>query len=146
MEEPRLIEGGIGVDDRGEVGFVNNFDFAGVKRFYTIRNHKQGFVRAWHAHRNAGKYVLVVSGSAIIGAVGIDNWERPDKNARVHRFIVSAHKPAVVWIPPGYANGAMSLASDTVIMYFATDTLDQTKNDDVRYDARYWDIWNVEER
>ncbi len=146
MEEPHLIEGGIGVDDRGEVGFVNNFDFSGVKRFYTVRNHQQGFVRAWHAHRNAGKYVLVVSGSAIIGAVNIDNWEHPDKDARVYRFVVSAHKPAVVYIPPGYANGAMSLASDTVLMYFATDTMEQTKNDDVRYDARYWDIWNVEER
>lgn len=146
MEEPRIIDGGIGVDDRGEVGFVNNFDFASVKRFYTVRNHQQGFVRAWHAHRNAGKYVLVVSGCAIIGAVKIDDWESPDKNAHVDRFVVSANKPAVVYIPPGYANGAMSLTSDTVLMYFATDTLTETKNDDVRYDARYWNIWSVEER
>ena len=37
--------------DRGEVGFVNDFDFEGVKRFYTLKNHPAGYVRAWHAHR-----------------------------------------------------------------------------------------------
>ena len=31
--------GDVAVDDRGEVGFVNDFDFAGVKRFYAVRNH-----------------------------------------------------------------------------------------------------------
>ena len=33
--------GDLAVDDRGEVGFVNDFDFAGVKRFYTVRNHQR---------------------------------------------------------------------------------------------------------
>ena len=41
MDEPKLIAGNIGIDDRGEVGFVNDFDFAGVKRFYTVRNHRR---------------------------------------------------------------------------------------------------------
>ena len=50
-EEPQLIAGGLAVDDRGAVGFVNEFDFAGVQRFYTVKNHRAGMVRAWHAHR-----------------------------------------------------------------------------------------------
>ncbi len=43
---PKILKGGVAVDDRGDVGFVNEFDFAGVKRFYTVANHRSGFVRA----------------------------------------------------------------------------------------------------
>lgn len=134
------------MDDRGETAFVNGFDFKDVKRFYAVGNHRAGFVRAWHAHKKAAKYVYVIQGTALIGAVAIDNWDAPSKEAKVYRYVLPAHKPAVLYIPPGYANGAMSLTDDAKIMYFATDTLEDTKKDDFRYPARYWDIWNVEER
>lgn len=71
---PRLIVGALAVDDRGEVGFVNEFHFEGVRRFYTVANHRQGFVRAWHAHRREAKYVFAVQGAALVGAVQIDDW------------------------------------------------------------------------
>ncbi|MBI2552369.1 dTDP-4-dehydrorhamnose 3,5-epimerase family protein [Candidatus Uhrbacteria bacterium] len=145
-EEPRIITGGLSVDDRGQTAFVNEFNFAGVKRFYLVENYAQGFVRAWHGHKQAGKYVLVINGAALIGAVRLDNFEAPSKEAKVHRFVLSANKPAVLYIPPGYANGAMTLTSDAKIMYFATDTLEETKTDDYRFEARYWDIWKAEER
>lgn len=145
-QEPHLIEGGLSVDDRGETAFVNGFDFKEVKRFYVVSNHCFGFIRAWHAHKRAAKYVYVAQGVALVGAVVIDNWDTPSKDAKVYRFVLSAHKPAVLYVPPGYANGAMTLTEDAKIIYFATDTLEETKDDDHRYDARYWDIWNVEER
>ena len=85
MKEPQLIEGGLAVDDRGELRFVNAFDFAGVKRFYTVSNHCQGFVRAWHAHKKEAKYALCVQGAVIVGAVPIDNWEQPDKSLKPKR-------------------------------------------------------------
>ena len=143
---PRLIEGGLAVDDRGAVGFVNDFDFAGVKRFYTVTNHKPGFVRAWHAHRHEAKYVTVLRGSAIVGVVKIDDWENPSKDSKVYRYVLSSHKPSVVYIPAGYANGFMSLTEDTLLIFFSTATIEESRGDDVRYDARYWDIWNVVER
>ncbi|KKU14140.1 MAG: hypothetical protein UX17_C0001G0014 [Parcubacteria group bacterium GW2011_GWC2_45_7] len=145
-EEPLLIEGGFGVDDRGEVAHVNGFNFVGVKRFYTISNHRPGFIRAWHAHKKEAKYVLVVSGAALVGAVKIDNFEAPDENVKVHRFVLSGKKPAVLFIPAGFANGAMTLTPGTKIIYFSTASLEETKGDDYRYDARYWDIWAIEER
>ncbi len=146
--EPTFLEGGgLGVDDRGEVGYVNGFTFQGVKRFYFLQNHRQGFIRAWHAHRREAKYVLVVAGVALVGAVPIvGDWVKPDRNAKVYRYTMSAKKPAVLYIPPGYANGAMSLSTDATVMYFSTATMEETKDDDVRYDARYWDAWSVEER
>lgn len=144
--EPVLLSGGLAVDDRGEVGFVNAFDFSGVRRFYTVRNHRSGFVRAWHAHRNEAKYVTAVSGAALVGAVRIDDWERPGKALPVTRHVLAAAQPKVLFIPAGYANGFMSLTDDTRLMFFSTRTLDESKNDDFRYDARHWDIWTVEER
>ena len=146
MDTPRIMQGALSVDDRGEVGFVNDFDFANVKRFYTVKNHKQGFVRAWHAHRREAKYVTVLEGVALIGAVAIDDWEKPSKQAEVSRFVLSAQKPAVLFIPAGYANGFMSLTKDARLIFFSTSTLAESQGDDVRYDARYWEIWQVMER
>lgn len=143
---PYIIEGGSVVDDRGEVGFVNGFHFEGVRRLYIASNHRAGFVRAWHAHRREAKYVIAVQGAAIVAAVAIDNWEQPSKNAHVHRYVISAQKLAVLYIPQGYANGFMSLTADTKLMFFSTLTLEDSQGDDVRYDARYWDAWQVVER
>jgi dTDP-4-dehydrorhamnose 3,5-epimerase-like enzyme len=146
IETPRIIEGGLAVDDRGQVQFVNDFNFKNVKRFYQVTNHRQGFVRAWHAHRYEAKYVYVVSGAAKIGAVPIDDWEKPSKDAEVYTRVLSARKPSILYIPPGYANGFMSLTPDASLIFFSTSTIEEAVKDDVRYDARYWDIWNVEER
>ena len=145
-DEVRLIEGNLAVDDRGAVGFVNDFDFSGVKRFYFSTNHQAGFIRAWHAHRYESKYITVLRGAAIIGAVKIDDWQNPSREAPISRFVLSAQKPAVLYIPAGHANGIMSLTKDTVVVFFSTATIDETRKDDIRYDARYWDIWQVAER
>jgi dTDP-4-dehydrorhamnose 3,5-epimerase len=40
----------------------------------------------------------------------------------------------------------MSLTDDTRLIFFSTSTLEESKGDDVRYDARHWDIWTIEER
>ena len=146
FSEPRLIDGNLSVDDRGKVSFVNGFDMTPVKRFYTVQNHKQGFIRAWHAHKKEGKYVTAVQGSAIIGAVKIDNWENPSKDSQIHRYVLSAKKPSVLFIPPGYANGFMTLSEDAILTFFSTSTLEESKGDDIRYEAYYWNPWIVVER
>jgi len=146
MSTPKLFEGGFAIDDRGGIGFVNDFDFSGVKRFYWVANHRSGFIRAWHAHRHEGKYVTVVKGSALIGAVQIDDWDNPSKEQKVHRYVLSEYKPSVVFIPAGYANGFMSLTEDAKLMFFSTSTLEDSQGDDVRYDAYYWNPWQVVER
>lgn len=144
--EPVVINGGLAVDDRGQVTFANDFNFADVKRFYMVSNHAQGFLRAWHAHKKEAKYVLVVKGAAVVGAVKIDDWDSPSKDLEVKRFVLSEKKPTVLYIPSGYANGFMSLTKDAQLMFFSTSTLEESLGDDIRYDSRYWDIWNVEER
>jgi len=143
MAEPRLIEGALAVDDRGALGFVNDFDLAGIRRFYIVRNHQVGFVRAWHGHRREKKYVTAVVGAAVVGAVKLDDWSSPRRDLPVQRYVLSAERPSVLYIPAGYANGFMTLTADTRLVFFSTATLEESRGDDVRFDARYWNPWDV---
>jgi dTDP-4-dehydrorhamnose 3,5-epimerase-like enzyme len=143
---PELLRGGLAVDDRGEVGFVNDFDFVDVKRFYTVSNHSTGFVRAWHGHRHEAKYVLAVSGSALVCSVEIDDWTAPSRDLAVERFVLSERSPSILRVPAGYVNGFMTLTPDAKLMFFSTSSLDESLGDDIRFPARYWDPWTVEER
>lgn len=144
--EPTIIEGGLAVDDRGSLTFANEFDFKGVKRFYMIANHQPNFVRAWHGHKKEAKYLMAVSGSFVIGAIKIDDWDKPSRALEVQRFILSALKPSILYIPAGYANGLMNLSQDGRLMVYSTSSLEESKGDDFRFDARHWDIWGVVER
>ena len=141
-----ILRGGVAVDDRGEVGFVNEFTFDGVKRFYTVANHCRGFVRAWHGHKAESKYVLAVSGAALVCCVEVDDWESPSRDLEVQRFVISERSPSVVHVPAGYVNGFMTLTPDAKLMFFSTSTLEESLGDDIRFPARYWNPWDIEER
>ena len=144
--KPELLRGDLAVDDRGEVAFVNQFGFDGVKRFYTVANHEPGFVRAWHGHRHEAKTVLVVAGAALVCCVEIDDWDSPSPDLDVTRFVLSERKPAVLQLPAGYVNGFMTLTPDAKLMFFSTTTLEESLGDDIRFPARFWNPWDVEER
>ena len=146
MDSPCLIPGDSAVDDRGKLTFVNGFDFTGIKRAYTVSNHRVGFVRGWHGHKIEAKYASVVTGASLFGIVVIDDWDEPSKSLEVARFVLSEDKPSALYIPPGHAHGFMNLTADTIVTFYSTSTLDDSLNDDYRYEARYWDCWSVEER
>lgn len=142
--EVKLLKGGVSVDDRGCLSFINDFNFEGVKRFYVVENHRAGFIRAWHGHQREGKYVCVVSGSAIIGAVPLPTVA--GEILAPYKFVLSAKSPAVLWIPPMHANGFKSLEENTKIIFFSTSTLEESKNDDMRFPYNQWNIWEEDFR
>lgn len=148
MKEPIIIEGGLVVDDRGQVSFVNNFDFKGIKRFYLVENFSTKTIRAFHGHLKEDKYVLVTSGSAIVNVIEMDNIEKPNKNNKIYRFILSSKKPLILFIPAGYTNGFRPLEEKTKIIFFSTSTLEESKEDDYRFPFDYWgkEIWKIENR
>jgi dTDP-4-dehydrorhamnose 3,5-epimerase len=139
MSLTKLINGGVSVDDRGSVRFVNDFNFNGVKRFYQVETHSKGFIRAWHGHKKEGKYVYVVNGSALVGIVNMETEE-------VNKFVLSSQTPKVLWIPPGYFNGFKSLEEGTKIIFFSTSTLEESLGDDIRMPHDKWDIWSEDYR
>ncbi len=148
MQKPEIINGGLAVDDRGQLTFANDFSFAGIKRFYMVENFSIDTIRAWHGHLKEEKYVFVSSGSAIISAVEMDDTKNPNKNNEVHRFVLSAKKPFILRIPAGYANGFRSLEEGTKIIFFSSSSLEDSKGDDYRFPADYWgkEVWEIENR
>jgi dTDP-4-dehydrorhamnose 3,5-epimerase len=149
MDKPKLIKGGLAVDDRGSLRFVNDFDFSGVKRFYQVENHSNKVIRAFHGHMHEEKYVYVVDGSALVLLVPLDKTENPSKDVEVQRFVLTASSPSILYIPAGYANGFKFLSKDSKVLFFSTKSLsDSEQNDDYRYNYDYWgkDIWEVENR
>jgi len=146
MTIPTLIKGGISIDDRGSVSFVNDFDFKSVKRFYAVKNFSKNTIRAFHGHLKEAKYVYIAKGSAIIAIVKMTSTNDPDKNGKVERLILSDKSPSILYIPAGYANGFKVLEEGTIILFFSTSTFDETKKDDYRFPYDYWgkNIWAVE--
>lgn len=140
---PKIIEGNIYIDDRGQVGFVNDFDFSKykIKRFYIVENHQNNFIRAWHGHKKENKYCMVVKGTVLFGAVEIDNWQNPSKDICINKFILSEKKSQILYIPHGYANGFMNLTTDAKVIIFSSSTIEESKNDDFRFEYNYWNIW-----
>lgn len=135
----KRLEGNVFADDRGFLRFVNDFNFENVKRFYQVENHKKGFIRAWHGHKKEGKYVYVAKGTALIGAVDMETES-------VSKFVLSSQKPSILYIPPGFANGFKNLEDDTIIMFFSTSTIEETKGDDIRFEWNKWNIWEDDYR
>ena len=135
MTEPTIISGGVAVDDRGSVRFVNDFDFKDVKRFYHVENHRSGFIRAWHGHLKESKYVYVVRGSIQLKLrklyCGVLD---PDiNNSDDYQFVLSSQSPKVLYIPAGYANGFKTLEKDTSVLFFSTITMEDAAGDDYRF-------------
>jgi dTDP-4-dehydrorhamnose 3,5-epimerase-like enzyme len=143
---PELIRGGSAVDDRGEIAFINELDLSEFRRCYIVSNHDVGFVRAWHGHRFERKAAFVVSGAAVVCAVEIDDWDSPSPDLHIHRYVLSERNPSALIIPAGFANGFMTLASDTRICFLSSSSLEDAAGDDIRFAARTWDPWSIEER
>lgn len=138
--KPHILEGGTFVDDRGVLKFVNQFDFYGVKRFYNVTNISSRMIRAWHGHEIEGKLFLVVSGTFLVGTVNMETEE-------LNKYILSDHgNPRMLWVPPGYANGFMNLTEKNNLMIFSTASMEETKNDDIRFPYDKWNIWEEDYR
>ena len=140
IKQPSQFERGFSEDHRGSVEFYNNIDLSYFKRFYMVSNPKEGTVRAWHGHKNEGKLIKVTEGNFLVGAVKIDNWDSPGKDLPVELFEINT-EAGLLYIPPGYANGAMNFAPESSILYFSTARLHDSIEDDYRFDSKFWDPW-----
>lgn len=141
-----ITDGGLAVDDRGQVSFINDFNVGGIKRFYLVENHQKGFVRAWHGHEKEAKYVFVTKG-AILLCTRLLEGDQLGEDEEIKRVVLSAAKPQLAYIAPGLFNGFKTLTNDTQVMFFSTRTLEESKDDDIRRPASEcgW-VWEIEER
>lgn len=140
MEKCKLLNGGIFVDDRGPLRFVNEFNFAGIKRFYQVENYERGFIRAWHGHNKEEKYVYVARGSARVATI-----DMKDESQR-EIYTLSDISPKVLFIPPGKYNGFQTIEDGTILIFFSTLTTEESKQDDIRKPYESFPIFNKEYR
>jgi dTDP-4-dehydrorhamnose 3,5-epimerase-like enzyme len=65
----------------------------------------------------------------------------------IDTFVLTERKPQMLIIPPGYANGWMSLTDDCLLLALSSSTFEESKGDDKRYpiDA-FGDVWEVKGR
>lgn len=149
-----IIEGKQFCDDRGYLGFINDLNLSKYKRFYTVQNHTNGFVRAWHGHKQESKAVICIQGAAKIAIVPLtpEPYQGTDTNLLKKwlldrpipdYYCVSGSSPKAIIIPKGYANAAQSLTNDCILMYFSDKALGESHEDDYRYAYNTWtrSIW-----
>jgi dTDP-4-dehydrorhamnose 3,5-epimerase-like enzyme len=140
MMQVKLIEGGLHVDERGTVCFVNGFDFKGVGRFYTIRAHMPGQPRGWIGHKLEHKWFTAFAGTVTVAVVVVDDWENPSLNLPVQRFTLSSIKPAILHVPPGHASANVMLSQDALLGVFSSGRIEDTEKDNWRYDMGLWAV------
>ena len=58
-------------------------------------------------------------------------------------FILSSTSPKFLYIPKGYANGLTNLSSNAKLIVFSDKLLEESLNDDYRFDYNFWDIWKI---
>ncbi|MFC1652362.1 WxcM-like domain-containing protein [Planctomycetota bacterium] len=141
--QPKLIEGGLHVDHRGIVAFVNDFDFAQVNRSYAISFHRARELRGWIGHRQEQRWFWAVKGTVQIAVVKPDRWDVPASNLSVVRFVLSATKPQVLHIPAENAIGIVNFNADAILMVFTSGRIENAKLDDYRFSVDTWPILDI---
>jgi len=142
MDQPKLIKGDIAIDDRGKLIFANDFDFKKVKRFYQVQNYAGTNIRGWHGHKKEAKFAYVIRGWAIFVLKNMDAVKELDK------FALSADKPEILYIPPGYYHAFQTRTPDTQIIFYSTASLKESADDDFRLEflVADYDLFNVKVR
>lgn len=134
----QLFKGGQFTDHRGTIRHVNEFDFTGVKRFYTIYHKDTETIRAWQGHKVESKYFYVIKGSFRVNWIKIDNWQNPSMNTIPKSIVLSEKESQLIKIERGYANGFKALEPDSIIMVFSDKSLEQSLADSYRWVADYF--------
>lgn len=142
MPEVTILKGNAFSDQRGTISFVNDFTFAGVRRFYHIAHADTRIVRAWQGHRVEQKYFFVPHGSFLLAWVRIDNWDEPSRDLNAAHIILTDDEPRVVIIPPGYANGLKALAPGSVLSVYSNLELADSEKDRWSFDQGLWLDWS----
>lgn len=143
--QPKIYQGNTHTDERGNIRFVNDFEFKDVKRFYQIENAEKDYVRAFHGHEREAKYVHVVTGSILIYAIYVENFQNPSKDSPINKFFLSETNPQVLYIPPHYANGFKTLEKHTKVIFYSTSLLKESEEDDYRIASNFWgdELWKI---
>jgi dTDP-4-dehydrorhamnose 3,5-epimerase len=138
----KAIKGGFHTDNRGTLRFVNDFDLKSVRRFYIIQHPDTSVIRAWQGHEIETKWFFPLKGSFVVAWVKIDDFDNPSDNLKAEYKILKANEPAVVYVPPGYANGLKALEPNSEIAVFSDLDVNESIKEKRRYPPEKWFDWS----
>lgn len=140
-KKPKILQGGIYTDERGELIYNNNFDLTDVKRMYIIRHTDINVVRAWQGHQQEHKYFKCIKGSFVVAWKKINDFSNPDDGIPAEYTKLKEDENVVLSVPCGYANGLKALIPDSEIMVFSDFHLGASLDDKIRFDKNLWLDW-----
>ena len=127
LVDVKLVEPRIFGDVRGfffESWNARAFAAAGIDGTFVQDNHsrsQRGVLRGLHyqIEHPQGKLVRVVAGEVF--DVVVDLRRQSPTFGRSVSVTLSAHDRRMLWVPPGFAHGFLSLSDDTEFLYKTTD-------------------------
>ncbi len=141
MSEIKLIQGGISIDERGQIAHANDLDMNDAQRFYVIQNASTEVIRAWHAHQHEKKWYTCLKGSFTMAFVKIDDWENPSPDLVPEVYQLSAENSQVICVPEGYAGGLKANEEGSILLVLSSKRIPEALQDSWRYDKHMWMKW-----
>ena len=129
------------MDNRGTLSYFNDFNLSSVKRIYILEHPETSIVRAWQGHQHENKWFHVVSGSFKIVLVKPDNWASPSADLGCQEYHLTVENNQVLHVPGGYATGFKAIESDSKMLVFSNFSMEESMNDDFRFEKDKWYNW-----
>jgi dTDP-4-dehydrorhamnose 3,5-epimerase len=127
LPDVKIVEPKVFEDDRGfffEAWHARAFAEAGIPETFVQDNHScsaKGVLRGLHYQRRSpqGKLVRVIAGRAF--DVAVDLRRSSSYFGQWVGVELSASNKRLLWLPPGFAHGFLSLEEGTELLYKCTD-------------------------
>lgn len=126
------------------------FEAAGLETNFLQDNESKsarGVLRGLHFQAppfEQGKLVRVARGAVM--DVSVDIRKASPTYGKWESFELSEHNKRMLWIPPGFAHGFVSLESDTIFIYKCTNVYHSESEGSVRWnDQDLGIVWGVED-
>lgn len=140
MKTPKLYKVESFSDFRGKISFCNQLEDFLFKRFYMLFPAEEKQIRAWQGHLNEEKVFLPISGVIKVVLVPIIDLQNR-KFGEPMVYLLDSAQPELLFVPGGYFNGFQFQSLEGQLMVFSNFSLEESKNDDVRFEKANFYAW-----
>lgn len=117
-------------------------DFTQENQAFSVR----GVLRGLHFQKPPsaqGKLVRAIYGSIL--DVAVDVRRGSPTYGKHYKALLTAENQLQIWIPPGFAHGALTLSESSIMAYFCTTAYSRENSVSIRYDDPLLGIdWGVD--
>ena len=138
-----LVKGGIHIDSRGILQYVNEENPGNYRRFYVITHNDVNIIRAWQGHKQEEKAFYTITGSFIIAVINPNCFEMPSDDEKPVLFQLTEENKNFLRVPGGSYTGIKALAPKSTLLVLSSLDLTGSKADDYRQPADKWIDWNT---